>query len=208
MNKSDDELPIFVDPNTQPKPPARTLEALVNEARERDERIERAGRERGERIDRVGRALYGWLWSGKLNTEEWEIGRANRTDRHPAVIDLPPSGKEAATIAQACFRYRASDEQTGTVIRWLNDSRFNGVRILDLSAPEFEVWFLREFPDVSTQRRKDTVRELWESGRRPGRGGNETWETFCNLVREQSGQQCDDRTIQRDVEELLRASQS
>src|SRR5262249_24338400 len=125
--------------------------------------------------------------------------RANRTDRHPAVIDLPPSGKEAATIAQACFRYRASHEQTGQVIHWLNNLWLNDVRILDASASEFDAWFLREFPDVSTQRRKDTVRELRESGRRPrGHGGNLTWEKFCDLVREQSGQDCNDRTIQRD----------
>ena len=212
-NKSDDELPIFVDPNKQPKPPDRAPEgigsrpdpvrAAVAKAIERSERMERLGSERSKRIERVGRALYGWDWIGELKTEECDIGRANRTDRHPAVIDLPPSGKEAATIAQACFRYRASDEQTGTVIRWLNDFRFNGVRILDLSVSEFETWFVREFPDVSAQRRKDAVREAVNSGLRPPPlGGTISWKKFCIHVREQSGQVCDDRTIMRDVEEL------
>jgi hypothetical protein len=203
---TDKRLPIFVDPNKQPKPPDRAPEAVVDRAIER-----------GKRIERVGRALYGGDWVGELKTEEWEIGTANRVNPPPATtlvrfptvtIALPSSGKEAATIARACFRYRAFDEQTGQVIRWLNDLKINDVRILDVSASEFEAWFLKEFSDVSVhQRRKDAVRVALNAGLRPGHGGNLTWKEFGDRVREQSGQQCDDRTIQRDVEEL-RSSQS
>ena len=193
MNKPDDELPVF-DPE-QPKAPDRAPVEVVDRAAER-----------GERIERVGRALYGGLWI-ELKKEEYEIGRANRAGHHPTIaIDLPSSGKEAATIVKSRFLWRASDEQNGQVIHWLNNLWINDVRILDASASEFDAWFLKEFPDVSTQKRKDTVRAAWESGRRPGHGGNVTWKEFGDYVREQSGQQCDDRTIQRDVEEL-RSSQ-
>jgi hypothetical protein len=155
--------------------------------------------ERDKAIERVGRALYGGLWIGELKTEEYELGKANSANHHPTMtIDLPSSGKEATTIARARFRWRASDEQFGQVIRWLNN-----LRILDGSATEFDAWFVREFPDVSTQRRKDAVREALNSGLRPGRGGTVSWEEFGNRVRIQSGQVCDDRTIMRDVEEHI-----
>jgi len=100
-----------------------------------------------------------------------------------------------------------SREQFEQVIHWLNNLWINDVRILDASVAEFDAWFFKEFPDVSTLKRKDAVRDAWESGRRPGHGGNVTWKEFGDYVREQSGQVCDDRTIQRDVEEL-RSSQS
>jgi hypothetical protein len=193
LNKPDDELPVF-NPE-QPKPPDRTAEASVNKALEHDER--------------VGRALYDRLWIGDtVKKEEWEIGRAKRADQPPTAsfqvrfptvtIALPSSGKEAATIARAHFRYRASNEQTAQVMRWLND-----LGILDASVSEFDAWFLREFPDVSTQKRKDAVRDAVKSGLRPPLlGGTTPWKKFFNHVREQSGQHCDDRTIMRDVEEL------
>jgi hypothetical protein len=153
---------------------------------------------RDKRIERVGRALYGGLWIGELETEEWEIGKANSAGHHPTItIGLPSSGKEAVTIVRARCRWRMSDEQTGQVIRWLTD-----LKILDGSASEFEAWFCKEFPDVSAQKRKDAERELLKSGLNPGRGGNVTWEEFRNHVCEQSGQVCDVRTIMRDVEEL------
>jgi hypothetical protein len=195
LNKPDDELPVF-DPE-QPKPPDRPQIRVVDRATER-----------GERIERVGRALYGGLWI-ELKKEDYEIGRANRAGHHPTIaIDLPSSGKEAATIVRARFLWRASDEQTGQVIHWLNNLWINDVRILDALTSEFDAWFLKEFPDVSTQKRKDAVREAVKSGLRPpSLGGAVPWEKFCNHVREQSGQQCDNRTIMRDVEEL-RLSQS
>jgi hypothetical protein len=187
--------------------------ALVAVRQERDHLIQARREARDKRIERVGRALYGGLWIGELKTEEYEIGKANRTDPPPAThlvrfptvtIALPSSGKEATTIARAHFLYRASNDQTGQVIRWLNQ-----LGILDGSAAEFEAWFVREFPDVSAQRRKDAVREAVNSGLRPPPlGGTVTWKKFCNHIREQSGQDCDDRTIMRDVEELLRSSQS
>jgi hypothetical protein len=189
LNKSDDGLPIFVDPNKQPKPD-RAPEAVVDRAIER-----------GERIERVGRALYGEFWIGELGTREWKIGKDNSADHLPTLtVDLPSSGKEAAKIARARFRSRASNEQFGQVIRWLNE-----LGILDRSAAEFDAWFAKEFPDAplsSTEKRKATVLALWNSGRRPGRDGNMTWNDFNALVREQSGQQCEDRTIERDVADL------
>jgi hypothetical protein len=213
LNKPDDGLPVF-DPDRlslceldpEPKPPDHTPESVDALRQERDRLIQARREARDKRIERVGRALYGGRWIGELKPEEYEIGKANRANPSPATIlerfptvtiALPSSGKEAATIARAHFCYRASNDQTGQVIRWLND-----LRILDASVAEFDAWFAKEFPDVSTQRRKDAVRDAWESGLRPGHGGNTTWEKFCNHVREQSGQDCDDRTIQRDVEEL------
>jgi hypothetical protein len=173
--------------------------ALVAARQERDRAIQARHKARDKRIERVGRALYSGLWIGELKTEEYEIGKANSARHHPTMtIVLPSSGKEATTIARARFLWRASDEQFGQVMRWLND-----LRILDASAAEFDAWFLKEFPDVSAQKRKDAVREAVNSGLRPPPlGGTVNWKKFCNHVREQSGQQCDDRTIQRDVEEL------
>jgi hypothetical protein len=217
LNKPDDELPIFVDPSKQPKPPDRAPEgvasrpdpvrAAVAKAIERSERIERLGRERSERIERVGRVMYDELWIGELGKREWKIGKDNSADHLPTLtVDLPSSGKEAAKIARARFCSRASDEQFGQVIRWLNDARASdGTRVLDCSVSEFDVWFRKEFPDApltSTEKRKATVLALWNSGRRPGRHGNMTWNDFKALVREQSGQQCEDRTIERDVADL------
>lgn len=160
-----------------------------------------------ERIDRVGRALYGEYWIGELGTRELKVARVNSANHYPTrTVTLPSTGKEATKIAQARFRARASDEQNAQIIRWLEEQRKSEFDPLMGPEADFEAWFRKQFPDAplsSTEKRKAVVLALWNSGRRPGRHGNMAWSEFYALVREQSGQQCEDRTIERDVAELV-----
>jgi hypothetical protein len=160
--------------------------------------------DRDEAIERAGRALYGELWIEELGAREWKIAKDNSANHRPTVaVDLPSSGKEAAKIARARFRFRASDEQIAQVICWLNDAR-----VFDGSVSEFDAWFRKQFPDAplsSTEKRKAAVLALLKSGLRPGRGGNITRPKFYDEVLKQSGQLCDEKTIRRDAEEISRA---
>lgn len=153
-----------------------------------------------EAVERVGRALYGELWIGELRKREWQVGKDYRAEWN-AIVTLPSSGKSATAIAKACFRSRASKEQYEQVFHWLQQE-FQGDY-----ASDFETWFRKKFPTAplsSTEIRQTTVRAALASGQRPGRGGNVRWDKFCDAIRKQSGQRCDDKTIKRDVAEISR----
>jgi hypothetical protein len=160
---------------------------------------------RDEAIERVGRAFYGPHWVGELKTREWEIGKDNGRNDHCATVALPTSGKSAAKIASACFRSRASVEQYDQVFRWLREQGIDcGPNGFDVGA--FEKWFRKKFPDApssATASRIRVVQSLLQEGRRPGRGGNISWKRFCDLARAKWGGRCDDKTIKRDVAEII-----
>jgi hypothetical protein len=193
----------------------RLNKALVAVRQERDRLIQARREARDKRIDkrieRVGRALYGGFWMGQLKKEEWEIAKDSRAGEtipkrtsaghQPTItIALPSSGKEATTIARARFRYRASDEQCGQVIRWLND-----LRILDGSASEFDAWFREQFPETPlspTEKRRNAVQTALDAGLLPGHGGNIDWKSFRKDVEARTGLVFDEKTIKRDVNDL------
>jgi hypothetical protein len=154
-----------------------------------------------EAIERVGRELYGSLWIGELATKEWRTGKKSGAD-HYRTAHLPSSGKQAATIAIAHFRSRASAEQYEQVSRWLAD-QFD--RHLNFTS-DFDAWFRKKFPSAplnSTEIRKNAVRAALAAGQRPRRGGNTDWKSFLKGIEARTGLSFDLKTIQRDVDELL-----
>jgi hypothetical protein len=154
-----------------------------------------------EAIERVGRELYGDLWIGELATKEWKIGKKSGAD-HYRTTRLPSSGKQAATIARAHFRSRASAEQYEQVSRWLTEQlpnpHFN-------FATDFEPWFRKKFPHAprnSSETRRAAVRAALKAGLRPGRGGNIDWKSFCKDIAKRTGLNFDEKTIKRDMKDL------
>jgi hypothetical protein len=160
---------------------------------------------RDEAIERVGRALYGKHWIGPLQTREWNIGKDSDQLRSGRALFLPPSGKEASRIAAACFRYHASDLQTGQVYCWLHEQ---GIKMDEFNSDVFEAWFRSAFPSApksSTEARQRAVRAELQASGRPGRGGVNLTK-FCDNVRKRCGLRFNQKTIERDVRAILRAT--
>ena len=154
---------------------------------------------RDNAIERVGIALYGESWIGSLGKEEWKEGGK-------PVRDIPKdtSATTSAQILRAWFRSDASNIQDHHVFRWLEVRRIN-CNPENFDAQEFEKFFCKQFPDAdwATERRRATVKRLWNSGKRAGQGEPLTWKQLARMVAEECKATFDVKTIKRDVQDLF-----
>lgn len=150
---------------------------------------------RDDAITLVGKLLYRSDWI-EITEAEWKL-----RDEF-----LPASPRKASTIARARSRWATFDRQQGDVLHWLQ-----GTHRLDMSKkgfdPEAFAKFFKEnfdgIPLTPTLARQAAVAARLRAGERPGRGGNVRWKTFCDSIRADCRARFDDKTIVRDVNDLL-----
>jgi hypothetical protein len=81
--------------------------------------------------------------------------------------------------------------------------------VAGFDSAKFEAWFRKNVGvrrDSTTEIRKIAVKNVLARVGRPGRGSSIGWPEFCRHVRNECGLECDERTIKRDVGEILKRS--
>jgi hypothetical protein len=143
----------------------------------------------------VGEAIYGELWSGNITQREVDLALRD------AEAEWPRHAKKAASIARARCRNSIWVKQMDDVIHWLQHRCGLDMTDEGFDATKFEAFFKKTFPSA-TDRRKAAVLKRLKTGPRPGRGGM-SWPRFCRLIEGDGGGHFTEKTIKRDVRQML-----
>lgn len=160
---------------------------------------------------RVG--LFEEAWIDELSTADFDLGKgyADREGSLGRIVrgkPFPDAANDATAAARAATRYQTWSAQFAQVRRWLLSQEIDCSSAKTFDAKKFENWFNEKFgrrENTATAKRLASVRRLLQT-MKPGRGGTTRWDVFCDAVREDCGQDCDDKTIKRDVEKIRSAT--
>jgi hypothetical protein len=166
-----------------------------------------------EAVNRVGLLLFEEAWINELTQAEIDHGKtyADRAGSFERIVrgkPFPHEANDAIAAARAATRYQTWAAQFEQVRRWLFSQGIDCSSAKEFNSDKFEKWFAEKFgryENTATAKRVASVRKLLQT-MNPGRGGTQRWVVFCDAVRKDCRQRCDDKTIKRDVKKIRSAT--